>query len=71
VVRIKFQGRNNQIYSFGFTAHNFFFCIEHILSNTEEFYSYDEEKYKEMIFGATEIVLGYFEFLVCTACAKI
>jgi hypothetical protein len=71
VVRIKFQGRYYQIYPFGFTAQNFFFCIEHILSDTEEFYSYDEEKYKEMIFDATEVVLGYFEFLACTACAKI
>jgi hypothetical protein len=33
--------------------------------------SYDEEKYKEMIFDATDIVLGYFEFLDCTAFAKI
>jgi hypothetical protein len=46
--------------------------IEHLLElDTEESYSYDEEKYKEMIFDATEIVLGYFEFLDCTAFAKI
>jgi hypothetical protein len=71
VVRIKFQGRYYQIYLFGLTAQNFFFCIEHILSDREEFYSYDEEKYKEMIFDATEIVLGYFEFLDYTTFAKI
>jgi len=70
VVRIKFQGLISDI-SILIHSTKFFLLYRTHTKYTEEFYSYDEEKYKEMIFGATEIVLGYFEFLVCTACAKI
>ena len=31
-------------------------------SNTEEAFSYDKEKYREMILDAAETVLGYFGF---------
>ncbi|MGI8831233.1 MAG: hypothetical protein ACR2IS_01200 [Nitrososphaeraceae archaeon] len=31
-------------------------------SNTEESFSYDKEKYREMILDAAESVLGYFGF---------
>ena len=31
-------------------------------SNTEEAFSYDKEKYREMKFDAAETVLGYFGF---------